>query len=31
VVDGEVRRRFAPTVVPDAPEVVEAIEANLPS
>jgi glutathione peroxidase len=29
--DGEVVARFGPTVVPDAPELVEAIEANLPS
>lgn len=27
---GEVVARFAPTVVPDAPEVIEAIEAQLP-
>jgi glutathione peroxidase len=30
VVDGEVVRRFRPQVVPDAPEIVDAIEANLP-
>ncbi|MGZ4681486.1 MAG: glutathione peroxidase [Acidimicrobiales bacterium] len=29
--DGEVVGRFRPTVLPDAPEVVEAIEANLPA
>ncbi|OWY63209.1 glutathione peroxidase [cyanobacterium TDX16] len=28
--DGEVVQRFRPGVLPDAPEVVEAIEANLP-
>src|SRR5205814_615118 len=28
--DGEVVARFGPMVVPDAPEVIEAIEANLP-
>ena len=28
---GEVVSRFRPTVVPDAPEVIEVIEANLPS
>jgi len=28
---GEVVGRFRPTVLPDAPEVIEAIEANLPS
>ena len=28
---GEVVGRFRPTVLPDAPEVVEAIEANLPA
>jgi glutathione peroxidase len=28
--DGEVIARFAPMTVPDAPEVIEAIEANLP-
>ncbi len=28
--DGEVVARFAPTVVPDAPEVIEAIESHLP-
>ncbi len=28
--DGQVVARFRPTVLPDAPEVVEAIEANLP-
>lgn len=28
--DGEVVARFAPTVVPDAPEVLEAIESHLP-
>jgi glutathione peroxidase len=30
VVDGDVVRRFSPMVVPDAPEVVEAIESCLP-
>ena len=29
--DGEVVGRFRPTVLPDAPEVIEAIEANLPA
>jgi len=29
--EGEVVARFRPLVVPDAPEVIEAIEANLPS
>jgi glutathione peroxidase len=29
--EGEVVARFRPLVLPDAPEVVEAIEANLPS
>ena len=29
--EGEVVARFNPTVAPDAPEVIEAIEANLPS
>jgi glutathione peroxidase len=28
--DGEVVQRFRPTVLPDAPEVIEAIEAQLP-
>ena len=28
---GEVVGRFRPTVLPDAPEVIEAIEANLPA
>jgi glutathione peroxidase len=30
VVDGRVKRRFGPTVAPDDPAVVEAIEADLP-
>ena len=29
--DGEVVARFRPMVLPDAPEVIEAIEANLPA
>jgi glutathione peroxidase len=29
--DGEVVARFAPTTEPEAPEIIEAIEANLPS
>jgi glutathione peroxidase len=29
--DGEVVARFRPLVLPDAPEVIEAIEANLPA